>query len=148
MPTGAFRYRFIDARTTWNNVNTELRYAYNTTDNRMTVDYESLGWPYEDKLAITILNAVPYDIHHAEIAFNTRYADAFYTGTSSTVPPAMYDLEHLALHELSHTIELQHTNNPVHITYEFIPQGGPPKRSLSQHDINGINAMYGAEWGC
>jgi hypothetical protein len=52
------------------------------------------------------------------------------------------DLLTVAVHEIGHTLGLGHSNDPQAIMF---PSYGGPRRALGQDDIEGIQALYGAD---
>lgn len=147
MPTGSFRSRIIDARTTWNNADTELHFTFNSTGARITIDYLMLEGSEEGLLGVARKNWFPPgELHHGSIEFNSRYT--FYVGTSSTWPDGHYDLETVALHEFGHLVALEHTENNNHVMSGLGIGDATMRRVLANHDRNSIESMYGAEWGC
>lgn len=147
VPSGSFRGRIIDARTTWNNVDTELRFTWNDTGARITLDFLMLEGSEEGVLAVARKNWFPPgELHHGSIEFNSGYT--FYVGTNPTWPPGQYDLETVALHEFGHLVALEHTDNANHVMTGLGQDDNTERRSLANHDRNSIESMYGAEWGC
>jgi hypothetical protein len=67
----------------------------------------------------------------------------FYDGHlwSTTTPPTSNDIESVALHELGHSLGLDHTPISAAVMYYQITTG-TMKRSLHSDDLNGVCALY------
>jgi hypothetical protein len=64
----------------------------------------------------------------------------------STNPgPAQVDFESVALHEIGHSLGLDHSSDPTAVMYPSI-SGGTQRRGLAQDDIAGIQSIYGHRW--
>ncbi|HEX8651392.1 MAG TPA: matrixin family metalloprotease [Pyrinomonadaceae bacterium] len=62
---------------------------------------------------------------------------------SVNLPPTGIDLPTVSLHEFGHSLGLNHSNIPSAVMYAFY---GGPRRELTDDDIQGIQAIYGARF--
>lgn len=145
------RSRFLAGATVWNNVGTELRFAYGTGYAKwIKVSMTDAAWPFNGVYAWA--NVDPFGgISNADITFNSdvdvpgggrKYP---YCGTA-TPPVNYYDLWGVAAHELGHTIALDHSGVSADTMYAYGSTCGCGDairwRTLTAHDISGIRAKY------
>lgn len=147
VPTGIFRDRISDGRFLWNNVTRELWFssvANGTADIRVYVYYVQPGWPNEDKLALTVLNAFPWwEVDNATLNINPIYDAVWYKGSGLPVPADKYDLYSVAGHEFGHMVALNHSTGAGDIMQATFATG-EQRRTLTTHDKSGIKAYYPA----
>jgi predicted Zn-dependent protease len=56
-----------------------------------------------------------------------------------------FDLPSVALHEIGHSLGLEHSPDSSSVMYAYFPLGSL-KRDLTPDDIAGIQAIYGKVW--
>ena len=71
------------------------------------------------------------------IRFTTRYT--FSHGT--TIAPGTYDAQHVAIHELGHSLGLAHVTDSPQIMYQSVSPA-TLKRTLQSGDITGVQTLY------
>lgn len=143
VPGGAFKNRISDGRSLWNNVDRELFFAKDVSNIRVWIAFEQPGWPNENVLGLTNLNAWPWwEVHNGTIQFNPIYT--WYTNVALPIPaqPEQYDLWTVAAHEFGHLVSLNHGNANDVMRPAFAP--AQADRTLSVHDKDGLRHYYPA----
>ncbi|GMI89247.1 hypothetical protein like AT4G16640 [Hibiscus trionum] len=87
-------------------------------------------------------NGVSRALAHAFYPQNGRvHFNTYYTWTSNPTTSSQADMESVAVHELGHTLGLNHSGVQSAIMYPYYPLG-TIKRNLTQDDKDGLKAMY------
>lgn len=145
VPTGNFRTYVSNGRFEWNNVNRELWFSWeqSASSPKIVVSYEDLVFPNGDALAIGIVYSCGSQwICTGTIAFNTTPNGwSHWYGSGSLTCPKV-DLHSTAAHEFGHLVSLWHSNQTADTMWPTLPCGDTSKRSLTNHDKQGIQYFY------
>ncbi|KAE8665466.1 hypothetical protein F3Y22_tig00112614pilonHSYRG00100 [Hibiscus syriacus] len=124
-------FAIIDAFTEWENAVPKLNFQwlYPGDDADIRIRFTSLSPPYYG------FGYYPPDGRLLLDISRTLWS------TSSNPVPYKLDLQSESMHEIGHTLGLEHTNDPASVMYPTL-SSSTIKRELTQLDINNIRALY------